>query len=234
MKRIAVDPAHQHEGAGNILLDACRGVADGFGRDRIRLGVRHALPANRAWFERHGYRHHVDHDDWTELEATVEPYRFGQRATLWKYEHPDHLQGTMVVDVLEELPDGLWVLMPKYLPAFLGDQVIWVPPEDVVGWLPHHEWWTAWFSRGRQRLKVDICTPFVRRDDGDLEMRDLCLDVVVWGDEPAKVIDEDDFAEAGYDAEIGRAARASADDVLRRIRDREEPFATEGDARLRR
>ena len=34
------------------------------------------------------------------------------RATMWKYEHPDHLQGTFDVDVLEETDDGSWVRVP--------------------------------------------------------------------------------------------------------------------------
>ena len=232
VKRIAVDPRHQREGVGTLLVAAARGVGEGLERDRIRLGVRHALLANRAWFERHGFRQVADHDDWAELEATVEPRRFRERTTFWKYEYPDHLQGTMVLDVLEERAEGTWVLMPQFLPARVGEQLIWVPPEDVVGWLPHDEWWTAWFSTGHQRLKVDVCTPFHRRDDGDLEIRDLCLDVVVRGNGPVQIVDEDEFAEADYPPDVAARTRATADGVLRRIRDGEEPFATEGFKRI--
>lgn len=232
VKRIAVAPEHQRRGAGNVLLAACHGVAEGVGRDRIRLGVRHALPANRAWFERHGFRRHADHDDWAELDAPVEPRRFGERATFWKYEYPHELQGTFDVDVVEETAAGWWVRVPQFTPSFHGDRIIWIWPHHVVGWLPAASWWTAWFSRAHQRLKVDICTPCVRRPDGDFEMRDLSLDVVMWGDQPAKVVDEDEFVEAGYDADIAARTRAAADDVLRRIRAGEEPFATEGFSRL--
>ena len=232
VKRIAVDPVHQRAGVGNLLLAATSGVCEGVGRDRIRLGVRHALPANRAWFERRGFRAVVDHDDWTELERTITPVAFGRRVTLWKYEYPDHLQARFDVDVLEERPGGVWVRIPRYLPMVLDGRVRWVPPEDIVGWLPHGQWWTAWFSRGHQRVKVDVCTPFSRRGDGDLEFRDLSLDVVVRGDEPAEVVDEDEFDAAPYPDDVRTRARAAADDVLRRIVVGDEPFATEGFSRL--
>lgn len=232
VKRVAVDPGHGNEGVGNLLLAACGGIAQGFGRDRIRLGVRHVLADNRAWFERRGYRFLADHDDWAELEAEVEPFRFRSRSKLWKYEYPNHLQAAFDVEVLEERVDGVWVLIPRYLPTVHDGHVLWVPPEEVVGWLPHGRWWTAWFSYARQRLKVDVCTPFERRPDGDFEFRDLCLDVVVRDDEPPQVVDEDEFADAGYDAELASRARAATDEVLRRIRAEEEPFATEWRRRL--
>ena len=232
VKRVAVDPGHQHRGVGRHLMDACRGLAHAAGTDRIRLGVRHALEDNRAWYERLGYRAVVEHDDWSELEGRVEPLRFGDHATLWKFEYPDHLQGTFEVDVVEERDDGWWVRVPQFTPSFRGDQLVWLWPRPVVGWLPRDGWFTAWFSAGHQRLKVDICTPAVRRPDGDFEFRDLSLDVVVWGDHAAKVVDEDEFAEAGYDDDIAARTRAAADDVLRRINDGEEPFATDGFGRL--
>jgi ribosomal protein S18 acetylase RimI-like enzyme len=235
VKRVAVDPAHQRRGVGNLLMDACQGLGEALHRERIRLGVRHALTDNRAWFERHGYRVMAEHDDWSELELSIDPIPFARRVTLWKYDHPDHLQGTGDIDVLDETDAGLWVRVPRYRPSFSDDgSVIWLPPYEVIGFLPWDEWWTAWFSLGHQRIKVDICTPAEWRDDGGLEFRDLCLDVVVWGHEAAKVIDEDEFEEAGYDAELAARTRATADDVLRRILDGEEPFLSEGFRRISR
>ena len=234
VKRVAVDPAHQQQGVGDLLMDACRGVCHGVGRTRIRLGVRHALEDNRRWYERRGYRRVLDHDDWSEYEVEVAPLPFRSAVTLWKYEHPDHLQGTFDVDVVEESAAGWWVQVPRFTPSFdAAGTIIWVWPHDVAGWLPRDEWWTAWFSAGLQRLKVDLCTPTVRRDDGDLEFRDLSLDVVVRDDDPPLLVDEDEFEEAGYDAEVAERARAAADDVLRRIVAGEEPFASEGERRLR-
>lgn len=234
VKRVAVDPAHQRQGVGDLLMDACRGLCHAVGRSCIRLGVRHALEDNRRWYERRGYRRVLDHDDWSEYEVSVAPLPFAVPATLWKYEHPDHLQGTFDVDVVEETGDGWWVRVPRFTPSFDADgTIIWVWPHAVSGWLPRAEWWTAWFSGGSQRLKVDICTPTVRRDDGDFEFRDLSLDVVVRDDGPAELVDQDEFAEAGYDAEIAARALAAADDVLEHIAAGKEPFASEGDRRRR-
>jgi ribosomal protein S18 acetylase RimI-like enzyme len=235
VKRVAVDPAHQRRGVGDLLMDACQGVCHAAGVERIRLGVRHSLDANRRWYERRGYRPVVEHDDWTAYEATIEPIRFvGRHAWLWKYEYPSELQARIEVDVLEETSAGWWVRMPRFLPHFDGrtGRIGYLPPEPVVGWMPRDEWWTAWFSNVRQRIKVDICTPTVQRDDGDLEFRDLCLDVVVRDDEPAQIVDEDEFEEAGYDPEIARRTRAAAEDVLARIEAGEEPFASEAVRRL--
>ena len=233
VKRVAVDPAFQRQGVGDLLMDACQGICHATRRTRIRLGVRHALDANRRWYERRGYRRVLDHDDWSEYEVEIAPLPFRQPVTVWKYEHPDHLQGTFEVDVAEESDTGWWVRVPRFTPSFdTTGTIIWVWPHAVAGWLPAAEWWTAWFSGGRQRLKVDICTPAVRRDDGDLEFRDLALDVVLRDDEPPQLVDEDEFEEAAYDAELAARARAAADEVLRRISGGEEPFATEGYRRI--
>jgi ribosomal protein S18 acetylase RimI-like enzyme len=233
VKRVAVEPACQRQGVGDLLMDACQGLCHATGRTRVRLGVRHALDDNRAWYERRGYRRVVDHDDWSEYEAEIPPIPFGERATLWKYEHPDHLQATFEVDVLEVTPAGTWVRVPRFTPSFTPDgRIVYIWPHATVGWLPLDEWWTAWFSTGRQRLKVDVCTPAERSADGDFRFGDLCLDVVVRDDEPPQVVDEDEFEAAGYDAELATRTRAAADEVLRRICEGEEPFATEGFRRL--
>jgi tRNA threonylcarbamoyladenosine biosynthesis protein TsaE len=78
VKRVAVHPDHQGQGVGGFLMDACRGVAHATGRTRIRLGVRHALEENRRWYERRGYRHILDHDDWAEYEAPAAPILLGR------------------------------------------------------------------------------------------------------------------------------------------------------------
>jgi hypothetical protein len=103
---------------------------------------------------------------------------------------------------------------------------------EAVGWLPRGEWWTAWFTTGRQHLKVDICTPARRRPDGDLEFADLCLDVVARGNESPVIVDQEEFAAAGYPPAIAAATEAAAADVLQRVLAGEEPFATEGPGRL--
>ncbi|HUP86295.1 MAG TPA: GNAT family N-acetyltransferase [Acidimicrobiales bacterium] len=232
VKRVAVDPAHQRRGVGDFLMDACRGIAIAHDRAEIRLGVRHALVDNRRWYERRGFHPLVEHDDWTTYAAPVEPFTLEHAATMWKYEYPDHLQGSFVVDVVEETLEGRWVRVPQFSPTMRGRHLIWLWPREVVGYLPTDEWWTAWFTDRVMPLKVDICTPTVRRPDGDLEFRDLCLDVVVDEGRPAVLVDEDEFEAAGYEAELRSSAERAAHDVLRRVLGGEEPFATEGFRRL--
>ena len=233
VKRVAVDPQAQGGRVGSFLMDACAGICHGVGQTRIRLGVRHALEDNRRWYERRGYRRVVDHDDWSEYEADVAPLPFASPCTLWKYEHPDHLQGAFTVDVLEESSAGWWVRVPRFTPTIdAAGTIVWIWPHDVTGWMPADHWWTAWFSRGRHHLKVDICTPAVRRPDGDLEFRDLSLDVIALADDVPRLVDEDEFAEAAYPADVADPARAAADDVLRRVLAGDEPFAGEGHRRL--
>jgi predicted RNA-binding protein associated with RNAse of E/G family len=123
--------------------------------------------------------------------------------------------------------------MPQFVPHLGDGRILQVTPAPVVGFLPAGEWWTAWFSTGRQPLKVDICTPARRRPDGDLEFADLCLDVVVRTDERPAIVDQDEFAAAGYPPALAAAAEAAAADVLRRVLAGDEPFATEGPGRLR-
>jgi GNAT superfamily N-acetyltransferase len=234
VKRVAVHPDHQRSGIGAFLMGACRGIGHATSRERIRLGVRHALEDNRRWYERRGYERVVDHHDWSEYEAPVVPLAFDKPpVTLWKYEYPDRLQATFEVEVIDESPDGTWVRVPQFTPSFSEGRIVWLWPQEAVGWLPRDEWWTAWFSTGLQHLKVDVCTPARRRPDGDFEFSDLCLDVVTRADEPARIVDRDEFDEAGYPADIAAATETAAADVLRRVRAGEEPFATEGYRRLR-
>lgn len=234
VKRVAVHPDHHGSGVGGFLMDACRGIAHATDRARIRLGVRHALEENRRWYGRRGYQRVVDHDDWAEYEAPVAPLDFhGAPVTLWKYEYPDHLQATFDVDVVEETSSGIWVRVPQFTPSFTDGRIVWLWPQEAVGWLPRDEWWTAWFSTGRQHLKVDICTPARRRPDGDLEFADLCLDVVARDDEAPIIVDQEELAAAGYPAELVSTTEAAAAAVLQRVLAGDEPFTTEGPARLR-
>ena len=53
--RLAVLPEFRFAGAGRLLLDHAEGVARSLGLPRMRVGVREALPGNRAFFERVGF-----------------------------------------------------------------------------------------------------------------------------------------------------------------------------------
>ena len=54
--RLAVLPAFRSRGLGARLVAEVEALAAATGRERVRLGVRLALPRNRAFFERLGYR----------------------------------------------------------------------------------------------------------------------------------------------------------------------------------
>jgi ribosomal protein S18 acetylase RimI-like enzyme len=54
--RLAVLPAYRRRGVGRALIEYVEGRALALGIPRVQLGVRAALPGNRAYYERMGYR----------------------------------------------------------------------------------------------------------------------------------------------------------------------------------
>jgi GNAT superfamily N-acetyltransferase len=54
--RLAVLPAYRRRGVGQALVAYVEARALALGVPRVRLGVRIALPGNRAYYERMGYR----------------------------------------------------------------------------------------------------------------------------------------------------------------------------------
>jgi GNAT superfamily N-acetyltransferase len=54
--RLAVLPAYRRRGLARTLIAYVEGQARALGRQRVRLGVRLALPQQRAYYERLGYR----------------------------------------------------------------------------------------------------------------------------------------------------------------------------------
>jgi ribosomal protein S18 acetylase RimI-like enzyme len=54
--RLAVLPAYRRRGIGRALIEYVEGRALALGIPCVQLGVRIALPANRAYYERMGYR----------------------------------------------------------------------------------------------------------------------------------------------------------------------------------
>lgn len=71
VRRVAVSPACQGRGIGAALMDWVEAEATRAGMSEVRLGVRNALAANRAWYERRGYRAIEDHGYWTELSKAI-------------------------------------------------------------------------------------------------------------------------------------------------------------------
>ena len=56
LARLSVLAAHQSRGLGGALTDGVERLALAMGIPRVELGVRIALPALRAYYERRGYR----------------------------------------------------------------------------------------------------------------------------------------------------------------------------------
>jgi GNAT superfamily N-acetyltransferase len=54
--RLAVLPGHRRHGIGRALIEYVEGRALAIGITCVQLGVRTALPGNRAYYERLGYR----------------------------------------------------------------------------------------------------------------------------------------------------------------------------------
>jgi GNAT superfamily N-acetyltransferase len=54
--RLAVLPAYRRRGLARALIEYVEGRARALGRRRVRLGVRLALPRQRTYYERLGYR----------------------------------------------------------------------------------------------------------------------------------------------------------------------------------
>jgi len=67
VRRVSVAPAHRRRGLARLLLRAAEVDARRRGATRLRLGVRHVLPANRRLYEREGWVPLRRHDFWDEM-----------------------------------------------------------------------------------------------------------------------------------------------------------------------
>ncbi len=79
VRRLAVHPASQRHGIATMLMTWIHGEAVALGHREIRLGVRHALPTNLAFYRHLGYEAAADHGDWAELRLWLGDV--GQRRT---------------------------------------------------------------------------------------------------------------------------------------------------------
>ncbi|MFL6138350.1 MAG: GNAT family N-acetyltransferase [Frankiaceae bacterium] len=78
IRRIAVHPDARGRGVGGVLVRWAEAIAATDGCTEMRIGVRAQLPANRAWYERGGYRWVADHahgtgdrPTWSELRKEL-------------------------------------------------------------------------------------------------------------------------------------------------------------------
>lgn len=96
--------------------------------------------------------------------------------------------------------------------------------------VPSDRWWIATFyaeGDGDIEIYVDISTP-TTWDNGRLTMVDLDLDIVLRRDGTMYIDDEDEFEEHrvlyGYPDDVIDMARKTADEMLKAVRARVEPF----------
>lgn len=223
--RVSVDPARHGRGVGEFLMAGAHTIARAHDRDEIRLGVRHGLDRQRRWYERLGYRFVFAHDDWDLLARSVEPLALARPAVMDKLDWPDTPYARFTVDVLDDRPEGTWVRIPQFSHCVDGDgRFVWVAHEELVGYLPSSDWWTAWWWRDSGTVKVDVTTPTERHADGRLSWVDLFLDVIYRPGEGAELVDEDELAAAEVrardplPAEVAAKARSVAAEVLAALR----------------
>jgi tRNA threonylcarbamoyladenosine biosynthesis protein TsaE len=71
LRRVAVRHDVQGRGVAGLLIAQAEPEAARLGHREMRVGVRKALAANIAYWQRRGFRHHTDHDFWVELRRPL-------------------------------------------------------------------------------------------------------------------------------------------------------------------
>jgi hypothetical protein len=107
---------------------------------------------------------------------------------------------------------------------------------NFVMCVPDDAWWIATFNAVTTEVGaevyVDMTTPPVWLSGSHVQAIDLDLDVIRERDGTVFIDDEDEFEEHkvkfAYPADVVAAARASCDEIFRRVRSRDEPFGDVG------
>lgn len=129
---------------------------------------------------------------------------------------------------------GWWLGGRSGMELRRGDEEPWVQHHDVVMLVPDSGFWTAYWNWGdpsKIEIYVDVTTKPVRTAD-TVTAVDLDLDVIRFEDGRVELVDEDEFAahqvRYGYPQDVVAQARATADELVRAITARVEPFDTVG------
>jgi len=151
------------------------------------------------------------------------------RVVYTKYDGSLHWHQT--TRYLGEDEHGIWVGARAGSTTQRGSEPPIVLDQPFVELIPNGQWWTAVFNGAPASTEVycDIATPAQWRDDGEVTMVDLDLDVVrMRADQRVLLLDEDEFAEHqvryGYPREVIRQAERAAAWLQAAIRAHEEPF----------
>jgi uncharacterized protein len=133
---------------------------------------------------------------------------------------------------LGEDEHGIWVGARAGSTTQRGAEPPIVLDQPFVELIPNGQWWTAVFNGAPARTEIycDIATPAQWRDEHEVTMVDLDLDVVrMRADQRVLLLDEDEFAEHqvryAYPADVIVRAEQAAAWLLEAIGDGAEPFA---------
>jgi uncharacterized protein len=133
---------------------------------------------------------------------------------------------------LGEDEHGIWVGARAGSTTRRGAEPPIVLDQPFVELIPNGQWWTAVFNGAPARTEIycDIATPARWRDEHEVTMVDLDLDVVrMRADQRVLLLDEDEFAEHqvryAYPADVIAQAEQAAAWLLEAIGAGAEPFA---------
>lgn len=137
--------------------------------------------------------------------------------------------------MLGEDRHGVWLAGPAGTIVQRGREPARPWPYPFVQLIPAGAWWTLLFNgdfSGRYRQYVDIIEPAEWVGSDRVEMIDFDLDVVETTGGDFEILDGDEFERHSrihrYPAPKIEAARQTAGEVMRAMRDGEEPFSQAG------
>ncbi len=129
---------------------------------------------------------------------------------------------------------GIWLGAGPYSRIQRADEPAIAFSHAYVQLIPAEARWTAIFNGpgAKYQIYVDLTTAAEWIDETTVEMIDLDLDVVRRDNGQVELLDEDEFdahtLHYGYPDDLVAQTRADADEVLRLVTDRVEPFDRAG------
>lgn len=151
------------------------------------------------------------------------------RVAFTKYDGSLHWHHTMML--LGEDDHGVWLGARPGTTARKGhDGPVVTTAHTIIQLFPRDGWWAAQFFDAPKRhdLYCDITTPPRWPHPGEVTMVDLDLDVVRERGKPAKLVDEDEFAEHqvryAYPPDVVAQAQAAAQWLLEAVASGSGPF----------
>ena len=131
---------------------------------------------------------------------------------------------------------GTWLAARPPVTVTAGPRAPFDMQQTFVTVVPDDDWWIATFYAPRLAeidIYVDIATPATWVSEAHITSVDLDLDVVRYRvDGRIEIVDEDELEEHtvlyGYPDDIVQRAKDAADEIVRAMADRREPFGEVG------